>query len=150
MASVKLIIFAGRNLPGVDGGSADPYVTVIHNAQKLFRTKEKKKTTAPIWNQEFDIPRVRRTDVITLNVKHNTFGGSTLMGSCKVNLAAVEPNVPGEKTWVGLEKDGTAAGEVQFLVTYAPLSWCIIALVVAQTSCSCIIARESYSSLHTA
>ena len=52
-------IIGAKNLPAADsGGTSDPYVLVLLDGEKVFKTKTLKKELNPTFKEGFDIPIV--------------------------------------------------------------------------------------------
>ena len=43
-------------------GTSDPYVSVILNGERIYKTETKKKSLAPAWNEDFTVEVYSRAD----------------------------------------------------------------------------------------
>lgn len=79
-------------LPADVGGKSDPYVSIIKEQAGLVIPKEhktswKKDTLSPVWNQSFDIRRLRRgTDLKIECFDHDYIGKDDFLGTASIPL----------------------------------------------------------------
>eukprot|EP01135_Chromosphaera_perkinsii_P004098 Nk52_evm5s270 gene=Nk52_evmTU5s270 len=88
-ANVSIFIQEARDLFANDwGGTSDPYVRVIFNGEKIYKTKTIKKTINPVWGEKLLIPMVNRAaDSALFIVKDwNLATKAVSIGMCEVQF----------------------------------------------------------------
>ncbi|KAF9438112.1 hypothetical protein BGZ76_009730 [Entomortierella beljakovae] len=86
--NLTVSIIEADGLFGVDkSGSSDPYVKVTAGSQSVLKTKVKKETLAPSWNESASLAVNGQPLVLNFLVKdHNTLGGNKDLGDCNISL----------------------------------------------------------------
>ncbi|KAF9357954.1 hypothetical protein BGX26_002746 [Mortierella sp. AD094] len=81
-------VIEADGLLGVDkSGLSDPYVKVAAGGQSILKTKVKKETLAPNWNESAFVPVTGQPLMINFLVKdYNTIGGNKDLGDCNISL----------------------------------------------------------------
>ena len=60
--TISIVIEEAKDLFANDwGGTSDPYVRVIFNGEKIYKTKVVKKTLAPVWKEKVLIPMANKS-----------------------------------------------------------------------------------------
>ncbi|WVF68009.1 hypothetical protein IAT40_002771 [Kwoniella sp. CBS 6097] len=101
MGVLRVNVLEAKGLHGADrSGKSDPYVVFTLNGSKVFKSETKKKTLAPVWNENFEVmipSRVAAKFRFEIN-DWDRVGSATPIGSGLVDLAALEPLEPIELT----------------------------------------------------
>lgn len=86
--NLTLHIIEADGLLGVDkSGTSDPYVKVYVGEQSVLKTKVKKETLTPVWNESVSVPLTGDAFLLSLVVKdHNTIGSNTDLGICELSV----------------------------------------------------------------
>lgn len=63
---LNIEIVEGKDVPNMDPiGKSDPYVVLkLNNSSQTWKTKYKKDTEKPVWNEKFQIPITTKVDEI--------------------------------------------------------------------------------------
>ncbi|ORX44171.1 C2-domain-containing protein [Piromyces finnis] len=105
-------------------GTSDPFIIFNLNGNKVYTTKEIKKTLEPCWNEKFDINiRSRKCAQLELQLMDwNKVEKSTLIGTGVLSLVGLIPrqnlNVPIDF----ISKDGRKVGKVNLVLNFYPQS----------------------------
>lgn len=85
--SLTIHVIEAEGLQGVDrGGTSDPYVKVTVGNQSVLKTKIKKETLAPSWNESTSVHVSGQPVNINFLVKdYNTIGGNKDLGACDIS-----------------------------------------------------------------
>ncbi|KAG0364694.1 hypothetical protein BGZ54_007262 [Gamsiella multidivaricata] len=127
--NLTIHVVEADGLLGVDrSGSSDPYVKVAVNGQSVLKTKVKKETLAPNWNESV-VVKVQGGHPITMNclVKdHNTLGGNKDLGDCDIPVwEYIQPGAEGPSGqnradfWAAL---GGTGGRLHLALEFEPSS----------------------------
>ncbi|KAF5100263.1 hypothetical protein D0Z03_000846 [Geotrichum reessii] len=115
-------IVKAENVPAADrSGFSDPYINVIFNGQKIFKTKIVKKTLNPVWNESFSTEVLSRTnDKLTLECYDWDMGPGSddYLGEVDIDLAQLEPLTPTTLTLPLKGKSGTITVNFLFKPSY--------------------------------
>jgi Ca2+-dependent lipid-binding protein len=87
--NLTIHVIEADGLLGVDkSGTSDPYVKVAVNGQSVLKTKVKKDTLAPNWNESALVKGLSGQPVVLnfLVKDHNTIGGNKDLGDCDLPL----------------------------------------------------------------
>ncbi|KAG0019486.1 hypothetical protein BGZ80_005755 [Entomortierella chlamydospora] len=86
--NLTLHVIEADGLLGVDkSGLSDPYVKVTAGGQNVLKTKVKKETLTPNWNESAFLPVTGQPLMINFLVKdYNTIGGNKDLGDCNISL----------------------------------------------------------------
>jgi len=103
-------------------GTSDPYVVFNLNGNKVYTTKEVKKTLEPQWNEKFDINiRSRRCAELQLNLMDwNKVEKHTLIGTGILSLVGLVPNTNLVVPVDILSKDNKKVGVVNLVLNFLP------------------------------
>ncbi|KAL6069579.1 Tricalbin-2 [Balamuthia mandrillaris] len=113
---VKLRVISATNLIAADSnGSSDPFCRIKGAGYRIFKTKTKKKTLSPIWNDIFFLPVV---DKIVVEVWDRDFARKEGLGTVVINLDAdlsPEPEWPTKfkETIKVFKLQGVLHGQIQ-------------------------------------
>ena len=66
--NLSLKVVSAANIPSMDSGLPDPYCVILAEEERLAKTKAISKSSAPLWNEEFDL-EVVSCRVMTFAVK---------------------------------------------------------------------------------
>jgi len=117
---VKVTIVQARNLIDRGTGRADPYV-VLKSGSQGFKTKPKKRTLNPEWNEEFVLFVGTSFSIIKMVVWDcNRVGSDEFMGKLSVPISSLPIGIDHE-SWYKLEPaiKGTVAGEIRISFFYS-------------------------------
>lgn len=126
--NLTIHIIEADGLLGVDkSGTSDPYVKVNVGEHNVLKTKVKKETLTPFWNESVSMPLTGDALSLRLIIKdHNTIGGNTDLGECEVSVwDYIQPGTeehPGQYRsdfWVPL---GGSRGRVHLVLEFEPVS----------------------------
>ncbi|KAG0338986.1 hypothetical protein BG004_006986 [Podila humilis] len=127
--NLTIHIVEADGLLAVDrNGASDPYVKVRVGDQMLLKTKIKKETLTPVWNESVSVPGLTGEPMtIALSVKdHNTIGSDKDLADCEFSvwsyIQAGSEEHPGEyhaDFWVPL---GGKGGRVHVKLDFEPLA----------------------------
>ncbi|KAF9024878.1 hypothetical protein BGZ52_010146 [Haplosporangium bisporale] len=126
--NLTIHVIEADGLLGVDkSGTSDPYVKVNIGEHSVLKTKVKKETLKPVWNESVLVPLTGDALSLHLIVKdHNTIGGNTDLGECDVLVwDYIQPGTeehPGQYRsdfWVTL---GGSGGRVHLAFEFEPVS----------------------------
>eukprot|EP00004_Rigifila_ramosa_P005707 TRINITY_DN16378_c0_g1_i1.p1 TRINITY_DN16378_c0_g1~~TRINITY_DN16378_c0_g1_i1.p1 ORF type:complete len:1467 (-),score=375.36 TRINITY_DN16378_c0_g1_i1:84-3968(-) len=108
---LRVHVYQGANLLATDDdGSADPYIVVKFNGNKL-KSSVKNKTLFPVWYESLETqlelpdPLEYAPDIHVLVYDKDTLTRDDFMGRFSVSLKGVTPNLPDEPTWYDLRMD---------------------------------------------
>lgn len=91
-------IIKADKVPAADrSGYSDPYTVILLDGEKVFKTKTVKKTLNPVWNEQFKIDILSRTNSkFLLQVFDWDMGPADddFLGDVPVDLAQLEPLTP--------------------------------------------------------
>ncbi|XP_076042292.1 uncharacterized protein LOC143026116 isoform X6 [Oratosquilla oratoria] len=117
MALMELIIVRARDLEAKDlNGYSDPYCVVKASGEVKYRTRVKKKTLNPQWDESLmtHLPRAGEELVITL-WDHDAFGMRDFLGSVTLNEDSVrELSAKDDPVWYTLA--GVKTGQLEIKV----------------------------------
>jgi hypothetical protein len=90
MKKFMVNIVNGEKLKAMDSnGLSDPYCVICLNSQKC-KTKIKKKTLNPVFNETFTFNNVRESDTLTIEVyDQDIMGKDDIIGNYSINLSQV-------------------------------------------------------------
>ncbi|TID15069.1 hypothetical protein CANINC_004741 [Pichia inconspicua] len=94
---LKICVKSASDLLIADrGGKSDPFVVGHLNNKQVFKTKIKKKTLNPIWDETFSIPvKSRKKDKLILEaIDWDMTGDNDPLGNVIIDLSQIEPNKP--------------------------------------------------------
>ncbi|KAF9331752.1 hypothetical protein BG006_005409 [Podila minutissima] len=124
--NLTLHVIEADGLLGVDkSGTSDPYVKVCVGEQSVLKTKVKKETLTPVWNESASMPLTGDALSLSLVVKdHNNIGSNKDLGTCELSVwDYIQPGSeehPGQyhaDFWVPL---GGSGGRVHLAFEFEP------------------------------
>ncbi|KAF5109968.1 hypothetical protein DV453_001259 [Geotrichum candidum] len=122
MGELQGEIIKAENVPAADrSGYSDPYAVVQLNGEKVFKTKTVKKTLNPVWNEQFSIEILSRTNSkLLLQVWDWDLGPTDddFLGDVHVDLAQLEPLTPTTLTLPLRGESGTITVRFLFRPSY--------------------------------
>lgn len=92
---LKIGVKSGADLMAADrGGKSDPFVVGRLNNKQVFKTKIKKKTLNPVWDETFSIPiKSKNKDKLTLEaIDWDMTGENDPLGYVVIDLSKIEGN----------------------------------------------------------
>ncbi|ODQ80179.1 hypothetical protein BABINDRAFT_171199 [Babjeviella inositovora NRRL Y-12698] len=123
---LKIQLVDAEGLPSADrNGYSDPYVELYLNNTKneFFKSKTKKKTLSPVWNEETQISVGSRAGgVIKVQCNDWDMGPESddKLGTGYINLEEIDPLQPTEMQVALTGADGKSAGVVNFKFSFKP------------------------------
>jgi len=105
-------------------GTSDSYVIFSVNGNKVYTTKEQKKTLEPVWNEKFDINiRSRRSADLELKLMDwNKLEKHTTIGTGKLSLLGLVPNQNMVVPVDIISKEQKKVGVVNLILSFSPKS----------------------------
>ncbi|CAL4061271.1 unnamed protein product, partial [Meganyctiphanes norvegica] len=110
-------IISGKDLESKDlNGYSDPYCVVKVNGDVVYRTRVRKKTLNPIWDECLMTPILRDQDIMIITLwDHDTFGLRDFLGSVTLKEEDIKLMAKGESSvWCQLE--GVKTGQLEVRV----------------------------------
>jgi hypothetical protein len=117
---LHLDILSAAELPAVDSnGLSDPYAIVSLNGKEIHKTKTKKKTLNPEWDEGLEAEIVSRIrSVILIEIKDfNQFTSHETLGTCSLSLAGIKSD---EVVTTKIKLDGARSGFVTVRYMFEP------------------------------
>jgi len=112
----------GRVIAVDSSGTSDPFIVFNLNGNKVYTTKEVKKTLEPQWNEKFDINiRSRRCAELQLDLMDwNKVEKSTLIGTGILSLVGLVPNTNLVVPVDILSKENKKVGVINLVLNFLP------------------------------
>ncbi|KAJ7275417.1 C2 domain-containing protein [Mycena haematopus] len=120
--SLRVDLLDAGDLRAADrGGKSDPFASFTLNGQKVYKSQTKKKTLAPVWNENFttQVPSRVAADFSVEIFDWNQVGTAESLGVAQIPLADFEPFEPVERTY-DLHSSKGQFGHVRLRLLFLP------------------------------
>ena len=88
----RIFIVSAKDLKAADfTGKSDPFVVVLHRGKQVFKTRVKKNTLCPTWNEDFEFTfdANERSPLILRCYDWDRFSSDDFLGETKIDVMAL-------------------------------------------------------------